>query len=404
VNIQVKVKVKVNGSGGGGGGGGGVQSEACSRSPYHKRRRTLRPVTLKAVADESTSETSDKEKKASSGLVTTQSRKLGGSDVKVAPIGIGAWSWGESLYWNDGWNGEKESLARGAYQTYLDLCDEDPWLDTAEVYGGIGGESERIIGKFLRDSTTLDETGKPLCRPAIATKFAALPWRLSKQSVVDACRSSLARCKTESCELYQLHWPGLWGNEEYLEGLNEVVKQGLVKAVGVSNYNEKRLQKGFDQLKELGVPLASNQVHYNLLYRLPEQNGVLEKCRELGITLVAYSPLAQGILSGKYSESNIPSGARGRIYNESFLRKARPLLDLMKTIGDDHGGKTRSQVALNWLLTNPDVVVIPGAKNKEQVEDLMGALGWELDEGEVTELRKAAKAVPPVQGFPAENF
>merc|ERR1712176_1105931 len=228
---------------------------------------------------------------------------------------------------------------------------------------------------FLRDSTTLDETGKPLCRPAIATKFAALPWRLSKQSVVDACRSSLARCKTESCELYQLHWPGLWGNEEYLEGLNEVVKQGLVKAVGVSNYNEKRLQK-----------------------------GVLEKCRELGITLVAYSPLAQGILSGKYSESNIPSGARGRIYNESFLRKARPLLDLMKTIGDDHGGKTRSQVALNWLLTNPDVVVIPGAKNKEQVEDLMGALGWELDEGEVTELRKAAKVVPPVQGFPAETF
>merc|ERR1712176_1691029 len=365
-------------------------------------------VSVKAANESPSSSSSSVAARSESvsGLVTSQSRRLGESDVFVAPIGIGAWSWGDQLYWGDGWSGENEAKARGAFQTYADLCGEDAWIDTAEVYGGFaGGESEKILGRFMRDSMSVNEqTGKPVSRPKVATKFAALPWRLTKDSVVDACRASLSRCKTESCELYQLHWPGLWGNEEYLEGLNEVVKQGLVKAVGVSNYNEKRLQKGFDQLKELGVPLASNQVHYNLLYRLPEQNGVLEKCRELGITLVAYSPLAQGILSGKYSESNIPSGARGRIYNESFLRKARPLLDLMKTIGDDHGGKTRSQVALNWLLTNPDVVVIPGAKNKEQVEDLMGALGWELDEGEVTELRKAAKVVPPVQGFPAETF
>ena len=137
---------------------------------------------------------------------------------------------------------------------------------------------------------------------------------------------------------------------------------------------------------------------------MPETNGVLEKCAELGVTVVAYSPLAQGVLSGKYDENNLPSGARARIYDQTFMRKAKPLLELMKEIGENHGGKTNAQVALNWLLCNPNVTVIPGAKNKEQVEDIMGAVGWQLDEGEVTELRKAALAVPPVQGFPAEEF
>mmetsp|Transcript_9893 Transcript_9893/g.24651 ORF Transcript_9893/g.24651 Transcript_9893/m.24651 type:complete len:177 (+) Transcript_9893:105-635(+) len=141
--------------------------------------------------------------------------------------------------------------------------------------------------------------------------------------------------KTGTCDLYQLHWPGLWQNDAYLEGLAETVKQGLVKAVGVSNYNEKRLQQAHDRLRDMGVPLASNQVHYNLLYRLPEQNGVLEKCRELGVTVVAYSPVAQGMLTGKYTETNLPSGARQQMgYNADFCRKAAPLLDLMRIVGE----------------------------------------------------------------------
>ena len=369
-------------------------------------RKTLRIQRAKASSDESSSSKVLGEEQE---LVTSKSRKLGGSDVLVAPIGIGAWSWGDTLYWNegltDGWNGEKLANARGAYNAYLDLCESDPWIDTAEVYGGpIGGESEKIIGRFMRDSMSVDGSGKPASRPKIATKFAALPWRVTSSSVVDACRQSLSRCQMESCELYQQHWPGLWKNDEYLEGLEEVVKQGLAKSVGVSNFADKRLEKAYNRLKDLGVPLVSNQVHYNLLYRLPEQNGVLEKCKELGVTLVAYSPLAQGVLSGKYSETNLPSGARGQIYNEAFMRKARPLIELLKDIGESHGGKTPTQVALNWLLTNPDVTVIPGAKTKEQVEDIMGAVGWELDEGEVTELRKTASKVPPVQGFPAEDL
>ena len=232
-------------------------------------------------------------------LTTSQTRTLGASGVEVAPIGLGIWSWGETLYWNSGWDGKKEALARGAYKAYIEGCGDAPaWLDTAEVYGGLaGGESERILGRFCKEGATFDDVGKPVSRPAIATKFAALPWRLGKESVVEACRASLSRLQVSSVELYQLHWPGLWQNDDYLDGLAELVNQGLVKSVGVSNYNEKRLRKAHARLSELGIPLASNQVHYNLLYRAPEMNGVKEACKELGVTLVAYSPLAQGILS-----------------------------------------------------------------------------------------------------------
>ncbi|QDZ19413.1 oxidoreductase [Chloropicon primus] len=370
---------------------GGINAAAPWRKTTSTRNRARARTRIASSAGTGTEE-----------LVTSSSRDLG--PTKVAPIGIGAWSWGDALYWNDGWSAEKEGLARGAYDAYLELAEEDAWIDTAEVYGGIGGESERILGRFIRDSMTTGEAGIPLARPKIATKFAALPWRFSKGAVPDALRASLSRCKTESCDLYQLHWPGLWFNDEYLEGLEECVKQGLTKSVGVSNYSDKRLAEAHKRLKELGVPLASNQIHYNLLYRLPETNGVLEKCRELGVTVIAYSPLAQGILTSKYDEDNLPSGARSRIYNQEFMRKAKPLLELMKEIGENHGGKSSTQVALNWLLCNPDVTVIPGAKNREQVEDIMGAVGWQLDEGEVLELRKTALAVPPVRGFPAEDL
>ncbi len=160
--------------------------------------------------------------------------------------------------------------------------------------------------------------------------------------------------------------------------------------------------------RELGVPgPLCMQNDYSIVNRRVEENGLSEASSPAiaNSGFLAYNVLAGGMLTGKYSETNLPSGARQQMgYNADFCRKAAPLLDLMRIIGDGHGGKTPSQVALNWLLPNPDVTVIPGAKNRQQVEELMGALGWQLAEGEVEELRKAAKAVPPVQGFPAEKF
>lgn len=206
-----------------------------------------------------------------------------------------------------------------------------------------------------------------------------------------------------SVDLYQLHWPGVWGNEGYIDGLGDAVQKGLVKAVGVSNYSEKRLRKAYEQLKKRGIPLASNQVNYSLIYRVPEENGVKKTCDELGITLIAYSPIAQGVLTGKYTPRNPPSGPRGRIYTPEFLTKLQPLLKKITEIGEKYN-KTSTQVSLNWLVAQGNVVPIPGAKTAEQAEEFKGALGWRLTNEEVAELRSLASKIKPVIGFPVEKL
>ncbi|CAN1813685.1 Uncharacterized oxidoreductase At1g06690, chloroplastic [Linum perenne] len=219
--------------------------------------------------------------------------KLGGSDLKVTKLGIGAWSWGDTSYWNNfEWDDRKLKDARAAFNASVDSG--ITFIDTAEVYGSrlsFGAiSSETLLGRFISER----KKSEPELDVAIATKFAALPWRFGRESVLCALKDSLSRLGVSSVELYQLHWPGVWGNEGYIDGLGDAVEQGLVKAVGVSNYSEKRLRAAYEKLKQRGIPLASNQVNYSLIYRKPEENGVKAACDELGVTLIAYSPIAQG--------------------------------------------------------------------------------------------------------------
>ncbi|XP_052306280.1 uncharacterized oxidoreductase At1g06690, chloroplastic isoform X2 [Populus trichocarpa] len=219
--------------------------------------------------------------------------QLGGSDLEVTRLGIGAWSWGDTSYWNNfEWDDMKMKAAKAAFDTSVDCG--ITFFDTAEVYGSrfsFGAiNSETLLGRFIKDRKVKD----PEVEVAVATKYAALPWRLGRQSVLTALKESLNRLGLSSVELYQLHWPGIWGNEGYIDGLGDAVEQGLVKAVGVSNYSESRLRAAYEKLKKRGIPLASNQVNYSLIYRAPEENGVKAACDELGVTLIAYSPIAQG--------------------------------------------------------------------------------------------------------------
>ncbi len=140
-----------------------------------------------------------------------------------------------------------------------------------------------------------------------------------------------------------------------------------------------------------GVPLASNQVEYSLLERRIERNGVLDACRERGISIIAYSPLAKGMLTGKYTADNPPPGGRARMYNRAYLERMTPLLQTLRGIGEAHG-KTPAQVSLNWLLCQ-GAIPIPGAKNARQATDNAGALGWRLDAGEVEELSRVSESV-----------
>ncbi|KAL6647819.1 hypothetical protein ACP70R_015256 [Stipagrostis hirtigluma subsp. patula] len=325
---------------------------------------------------------------------------LGGSGVAVSKLGIGAWSWGDTTYWNEfQWDDRKLKAAKGAFDASIDSG--ITFFDTAEVYGaGVSGaiNSESLLGRFIKERQQKEQV-----EVAIATKFAALPWRLGRGSVISALKASLDRLGVSSVELYQLHWPGIWGNEGYLDGLGDAYEQGLVKAVGVSNYSEKRLRDAYERLKKRGVPLASNQVNYSLIYRNPEDNGVKAACDELGVTLIAYSPIAQGALTGKYTPDNPPKGPRGRIYTPEFLTKLQPLISRIKEIGGNYG-RTPTQVVLNWLVCQGNVVPIPGARNAEQAREFGGALGWSLTADEVEELRSMAREVKPVIGFPVEKL
>ncbi len=304
---------------------------------------------------------------------------LGATDVRVTPLGTGAWAWGDRLTWGYGGGTYTDADLREAFRITLEAGIN--WFDTAEIYGS--GRSETLLGRFIRESNQ---------RVIVATKFFPFPWRLRQSSLLDALRRSLERLGLQQVDLYQIHFPfPPMPVEHWVNGLADAVEAGLTRAVGVSNYDVEQTRRAYNTLKARGIPLASNQVEYSLLQRKPERNGLLQYCREQNITLIAYSPIAKGILTGKYTPEHTPPGMRGRKYNRAYLTRVQPLLELLKQIGEAHG-KSQSQVALNWVLCK-GAVAIPGAKNVRQAQENAGALGWRLTDGEVHELDQVSERV-----------
>jgi aryl-alcohol dehydrogenase-like predicted oxidoreductase len=293
-------------------------------------------------------------------------------------MGMGAWQWGDRLIWQYG-HGYGEEEVRQAFQATLE--EGVRFVDTAELYGN--GLSERLLGRFLQ------QTDQPVL---IATKFFPWPWRFYKGAVLHALKGSLSRLNVESVDLYQIHWPSpLLNTDTLMERLAECVKSGLTRTVGVSNFGQSRMLAAYSSLSRHNVPLASNQVHYSLLSRAVEKNGTLARCKELGIRLIAYSPIEKGLLSGKYSVDKPPPGSRARNY-ASLLPRIQPLLKLMTQIGQDHGGKSNTQIALNWVICK-GAMPIPGAKTAGQALENAGALGWKLTEVEMERLDAASDAI-----------
>jgi aryl-alcohol dehydrogenase-like predicted oxidoreductase len=283
-------------------------------------------------------------------------------------MGLGAWQWGDRIVWQYG-SGYGAEQVREAFQ--VAVREGIRFIDTAELYGN--GLSERLLGNFIK------ETDQPVL---IATKFFPWPWRFYKGAVLRALRNSLGRLNVESVDLYQIHWPNpLLGTDRLMEGLAECVKSGLTRTVGVSNFGQTRMVEAYAALARHNIPLASNQVHYSLLNRTVEKDGTLARCKELGVRLIAYSPIEKGLLSGKYSVDNPPPGARSRSY-AGLLPRIQPLIKRMTEIGQDHGGKSHAQIALNWVICK-GALAIPGAKDAAQSDENAGALGWKLTNEEV---------------------
>jgi len=304
---------------------------------------------------------------------------LGKSNLKVSALGIGTWAWGDQSYWGYGKEYTKADI-QAAFMTSIERGVN--FFDTAEAYGK--GLSEKIIGELIR------ETNNELI---IASKFMPYPWRLRRKDFLNALRNSLKRLNLKQIHLYQIHWPlPPISIETWVDCLADAYLEGLCLAIGVSNYNAEQIERALTVLSRRGVPLASNQVPYSLLNRKIEHNGTWQICQENQIKIIAYSPLAQGVLTGKYSVQNRPKGIRRFIYKTDLLTQNEELIEVLKNIGTKYDHKTPSQVALNWVISK-EAIPIVGAKNKRQAEENCGCLGWKLSASDMETLDRMSERI-----------
>ena len=181
-------------------------------------------------------------------------------------LGLGAWAWGDRIVWQYG-RGYSDDDIRQAFQ--VSIAEGVRFIDTAEVYGS--GRSERLTGQFIK------ETDQPVL---VATKFFPMPWRLTRDAIPNALKRSLERLGLEKVDLYQIHWPSpLLGIEKMMDGLTACIERGWTRTVGVSNFDQSQMLRAYSALERKAIPLASNQVHYSLLNRTVEKNGLMARCK-----------------------------------------------------------------------------------------------------------------------------
>ena len=305
--------------------------------------------------------------------------QLGQSSLRVSPVGTGTWQWGGAFYWGYGRSYTDVDLAQ-AYSASIE--NGINWFDTAEIYGR--GRSEKIIAKLGAESNSTAP------KPLVATKFFPYPWRWHRSSFRRALRASLKRLNTDSIDLYQIHFPFRPRSFEYwVDALGEAAQDGLIKAVGVSNFSAEQTKRAQELLARKGVVLASNQVGYSLLNRAIESNGVKEACDDLGVSVISYGPLAEGLLTGKYRSDNPPPLLRKWRWARKRLKLLPPLISLMSDISTAHKVSV-TQVALNWLIQK-ETLPIPGAKSAMQAADNATAMTWKLTTDEFEALNEATQ-------------
>ncbi|HET9021151.1 MAG TPA: aldo/keto reductase [Ornithinibacter sp.] len=318
----------------------------------------------------------------------TDTRPLGRSSLQVPRLGVGTMTWGDpsglarltpaKLAYGGADGAEEESRAFA-----VSMSEGATLFDTAAMYSN--GASERRLGELSAGTAAV-----------VATKFPPGP-RGTTDDLPDALEASLGRLGRDRVDLYQHHFPSRRVDiRRLMELLADAVDSGKVSAVGVSNYSAEQMRLAHTALAGRGVPLASNQVQYSLLHRHPETDGVLDACRELGVTLIAYQPLASGALTGKYLSGPRPRGLRrfAPYFRRSQSERVGTVVALLREIGERHGVGP-SQVALGWLMAKDPVLPIPGAKNAAQAASNALALTLDLSVEEVEALDSVTTAWRP---------
>ncbi len=306
-------------------------------------------------------------------------------EFKASAIGLGGWQFGGKEW---GWTPEHRAEDIRIIHRALELGIN--FIDTAEGYSK--GKSEAIIGEALEGRE--DEV-------FVATKL--MPIMPTPGRIVKAADASRKRLRMETMDLYQIHWPNpVIPLGAQMNGMRQVRDGGMAKHLGVSNFSLNMWQKAE---KNLGGPVISNQVQYNLLRRGAEK--LLSWAQANGRVVIAYSPLAQGMLTGKYSAENVPGGCRkmNTAFTKAGIDAAQPLLKALAEVAKAHDA-TSAQIALAWLIHHPNVIAIPGAKNVAQLEQNVAAGEIELSEEEFARLTEASdgaakggvKTVPQMVG------
>ncbi|MHA2202645.1 MAG: aldo/keto reductase [Candidatus Hodarchaeales archaeon] len=303
--------------------------------------------------------------------------EIGDTNVKASQIGLGTWQFG-SKGWGYGTDFNKAdaiSIVHKAIELGINI------IDTAEAYGF--GKSERIIGEAIKE---YDRE-----KIIITTKF--LPMAIRPSSVVKALNKSLKRLNTGYIDIYLIHWPAPWLVGRVLNHMEKMVDEGLIRHIGISNFNLKRLQNAQKKMHNHRVQV--DQVNYSMA-RNKAENDLLPYTQREKITLMAYSPLGQGWLTGKYTAGNSPKGIRrrNRLFSKRNFKRGERLLSIIREIAEDHQ-VTMAQIALNWVTKNPSVIAIPGAKNLAQLEGNLGSTEFELKKDEIDRIKKALKEFHP---------
>lgn len=312
-------------------------------------------------------------------------RRLGQSDIAITPVGLGVWQFSEGhgfhgLVWQSLSAEEADAIVAAA------LAGGINWFDTAEAYGN--GRSERTLSRALQQAGRSDDD------VVIATKWQ--PLLRTANSIRRTITERQKNLAPYTIALHQVHNPAsLSRPEAEMDAMADLLAEGRIRAVGVSNFPADKMRRAHDQLYRRGYFLAANQVKYSLLDRAIERNGVLEMARKLGVTIIAYSPLEMGLLSGKFHEN--PDLLNGRPVGRRYalrrkIEASRPLITDLAHIADQHG-VTVSQVALNWLVNyhGERVVAIPGASKAHHAEESAGAMSFRLSDEEMERINRLSR-------------
>ncbi len=305
-------------------------------------------------------------------------RRLGKTELEVTALGLGCWQFSSGYgpmkgYWADVDQPTVDAIVAGALKGGID------WVDTAELYGK--GKSEQALSKALLNA------GKKPGEVTVATKWA--PILRTPTSIQTTIGTRLEKLAPFGIDLYQVHFPASLGTvEDEMRQMAALVREKKIRAVGVSNFSARQMRRAHAELQRQGLTLATNQVRFNLADREQDRNGVVAAAKELGVTLIAFSPLGQGLLTGRFHEDpNLVkqlAGPRRMLPKFRRLESTRPLIDELKKVAQAHGA-TAAQVALAWTVQfhRETVVAIPGATKLSQLEDNVKALGLELSRAEL---------------------